>query len=114
VASCLSVGRFDGAIVTCAAHEWAFEGRGGGGVNPTGARLRRFANKVKNDVVFGNRDILIASVAAGLASVIMILVDLAQLGALFGFSSDEYSGSRIPLNSADRATWSTGRHQPVA
>jgi heat shock protein HtpX len=41
----------------------------------------------------GNRDILIASVAAGLASMIMILVDLAQLGALFGFgSSDEDSG----------------------
>lgn len=41
----------------------------------------------------GNRDILIASVAAGLASMIMILADLAQLGALFGFgTSDEASG----------------------
>jgi heat shock protein HtpX len=41
----------------------------------------------------GNRDILLASVAAGLASMIMILVDLAQLGALFGFgTSDEDSG----------------------
>jgi heat shock protein HtpX len=41
----------------------------------------------------GNRDILIASVAAGLASMIMILVDIAQLGALFGFGgSDEDSG----------------------
>ncbi|MGH4027197.1 MAG: M48 family metalloprotease [Pseudonocardiaceae bacterium] len=41
----------------------------------------------------GNRDILIASVAAGLASMIMILVDLAQLGALFGFGGhDEDSG----------------------
>lgn len=37
----------------------------------------------------GNRDILIASVAAGLASMIMILVDLAQLGALFGFGNSE-------------------------
>jgi heat shock protein HtpX len=41
----------------------------------------------------GNRDILVASVAAGLASMIMILVDIAQLGALFGFGgSDEDSG----------------------
>jgi heat shock protein HtpX len=41
----------------------------------------------------GNRDILIASVAAGLASMIIFLVDLAQLGALFGFGgSDEDSG----------------------
>jgi heat shock protein HtpX len=37
----------------------------------------------------GNRDILIASVAAGLASMVMILVNLAQLGALFGFGSGE-------------------------
>src|SRR5579884_712425 len=42
----------------------------------------------------GNRDIVIASVAAGLASMIMILVDLAQLGALFGFgNSDDDSGA---------------------
>jgi heat shock protein HtpX len=39
-----------------------------------------------------NRDILIASVAAGLASMIMILVNIAQLGALFGFGGDEDSG----------------------
>jgi heat shock protein HtpX len=37
----------------------------------------------------GNRDILTASVAAGLASMIMILVNLAQLGALFGFGGGE-------------------------
>jgi heat shock protein HtpX len=41
----------------------------------------------------GNRDILIASVAAGLASMIMILVNIAQLGVLFGFGgNDEDSG----------------------
>jgi heat shock protein HtpX len=40
-----------------------------------------------------SRDILIASVAAGLASMVMILVNLAQLGALFGLGgSDEDSG----------------------
>ncbi|SFT71410.1 Heat shock protein. Metallo peptidase. MEROPS family M48B [Actinopolyspora lacussalsi subsp. righensis] len=37
----------------------------------------------------GNRDILISSVAAGLASMVMILVNIAQLGALFGFGGDE-------------------------
>lgn len=37
----------------------------------------------------GNRDILIATVAAGLASMLMILVQFAQLGALFGFGSDD-------------------------
>jgi len=37
----------------------------------------------------GNRDILIASVAAGLASMIMIIVNIAQLGALFGFGGSE-------------------------
>lgn len=36
-----------------------------------------------------NRDILIASVAAGLASMIMILVNVAQLGAVFGFGGNE-------------------------
>jgi heat shock protein HtpX len=37
----------------------------------------------------GNRDILIASVAAGLASMVMIMVNLAQFGALLGFGGDE-------------------------
>jgi heat shock protein HtpX len=40
----------------------------------------------------GNRDILIASVAAGLASMVMILVNIAQLGALFGFGGSDEDG----------------------
>jgi heat shock protein HtpX len=40
----------------------------------------------------GNRDILIATVAAGLASMLMILVQFAQLGALFGFGRGEGDG----------------------
>ncbi|PVZ15018.1 heat shock protein HtpX [Actinomycetospora cinnamomea] len=40
----------------------------------------------------GNRDVLIASVAAGLASMVMILANLAQLGALFGFGSVDDDG----------------------
>jgi heat shock protein HtpX len=40
----------------------------------------------------GNRDILIATVAAGLASMLMILVQFAQFGALFGFGRGEDDG----------------------
>jgi heat shock protein HtpX len=40
----------------------------------------------------GNRDILIASVAAGLASMIMIVINIAQLGALFGFGGEDDDG----------------------
>jgi heat shock protein HtpX len=40
----------------------------------------------------GNRDILIASVAAGLASMIMIVVNMAQLGAIFGLGSGDDDG----------------------
>jgi toluene monooxygenase system ferredoxin subunit len=41
LASRLSDGRFDGQLITCAAHEWVFDARGGNGVNPIQARLRR-------------------------------------------------------------------------
>jgi heat shock protein HtpX len=37
----------------------------------------------------GNRDILIATVAAGLASMVMIIANIAQLGAMFGFGHDD-------------------------
>lgn len=37
----------------------------------------------------GNRDILIATVAAGLASMVMIIANIAQLGAMFGFGRDD-------------------------
>lgn len=40
----------------------------------------------------GNRDILIATVAAGLASMLMILVQFAQFGALFGFGRSDDDG----------------------
>lgn len=40
----------------------------------------------------GNRDVLIASIAAGLASMVMILVNIAQLGTLFGFGSGDDEG----------------------
>ena len=34
LASRLSDGRFDGRLITCAAHEWVFDACGGTGVNP--------------------------------------------------------------------------------
>jgi toluene monooxygenase system ferredoxin subunit len=42
LASRLSVGRFDGRLITCAAHEWVFDALGGSGVNPAQACLRRY------------------------------------------------------------------------
>ena len=40
----------------------------------------------------GNRDILIASVAAGLASMVMIVVNIAQFSAIFGLGSEDDDG----------------------
>jgi toluene monooxygenase system ferredoxin subunit len=42
LASRLSDGSFDGRLITCAAHEWIFDARGGSGVNPAQACLRRY------------------------------------------------------------------------
>ncbi|MDQ1489334.1 MAG: toluene monooxygenase system ferredoxin subunit [Actinomycetota bacterium] len=56
LANPLSRGRFDGRILTCAAHEWAFDGRGGGGVNPAKACLRAFAVRVVDDVISVNTE----------------------------------------------------------
>jgi toluene monooxygenase system ferredoxin subunit len=56
LASPLSRGRFDGRVLTCAAHEWTFDGRGGGGLNPAGACLRAYAVRVVDDVISVNTD----------------------------------------------------------
>lgn len=48
----LSEGGFDGRRITCAAHEWVFDARGGAGVNPVGAFLRRYPTCVVDDVIF--------------------------------------------------------------
>jgi toluene monooxygenase system ferredoxin subunit len=47
----LSQGRFDGRILTCAAHEWTFDGHGGAGVNPASACLRAYAVRIVGDVI---------------------------------------------------------------
>ena len=52
LASRLSDGRFDGRLITCAAHEWVFDARGGCGVNPAQSRLQRYPACVVNDAIF--------------------------------------------------------------
>jgi toluene monooxygenase system ferredoxin subunit len=65
----LSRGRFDGRMLTCAAHEWTFDGRGGGGVNPGEACLRAYAVRVVGDVISVNVD-EITAVARGLPGLV--------------------------------------------
>jgi toluene monooxygenase system ferredoxin subunit len=52
LASRLSEGRFDGRLITCSAHEWVFDGRGGGGVNPAQACLRRYPTRVIGNQIY--------------------------------------------------------------
>ena len=52
LASRLSEGRFDGRLITCAAHEWVFDAHGGGGVNPAGSCLHRYPACVVDDAIF--------------------------------------------------------------
>jgi toluene monooxygenase system ferredoxin subunit len=48
----LSEGRFDGRLITCAAHEWVFDAHGGGGVNPAESCLHRYPVRVVDDAIF--------------------------------------------------------------
>lgn len=52
LASRLSEGRFDGRLITCAAHEWVFDARGGVGVNPAQACLHRYPARVIGKEIF--------------------------------------------------------------
>jgi toluene monooxygenase system ferredoxin subunit len=51
-ASRLSDGRFDGRLITCAAHEWVFDACGGAGVNPARACLRRYPAWVTGNEIY--------------------------------------------------------------
>jgi toluene monooxygenase system ferredoxin subunit len=51
LANPLSKGLLDGHVLTCAAHEWAFDVRTGSGVNPAEVCLRRFQVRVERDSV---------------------------------------------------------------
>jgi toluene monooxygenase system ferredoxin subunit len=56
LANPLSKGALDGHVLTCAAHEWAFDVRTGNGVNPAAACLRRFPVCVDGDTVLVELD----------------------------------------------------------
>lgn len=47
----LSDGRFDGRRLTCPVHEWCFDARGGGGVNPAGASLDAYPVRLLRDTI---------------------------------------------------------------
>ena len=45
----LSKGRLEEQVLTCAAHEWSFDVRTGGGINPAGVCLRRYPVRLEGD-----------------------------------------------------------------
>jgi len=51
LANPLSKGALDAQVLTCAAHEWAFDVRTGNGVNPTAACLRRFPVRIDGNTI---------------------------------------------------------------
>jgi toluene monooxygenase system ferredoxin subunit len=48
----LAEGRFDGRILTCAAHLWQFNLCTGEGVNPKGCQLYRYQAKLQDATIF--------------------------------------------------------------
>ena len=52
LASPLSAGALDGAVLTCGAHEWQFDVRTGRGVNPASACLRRYPVRLDGEQIF--------------------------------------------------------------
>lgn len=54
LANPLSEGELRDNRLTCVAHEWVFDARTGGGVNPEDACLRRFPVRVKGDRIVVN------------------------------------------------------------
>jgi toluene monooxygenase system ferredoxin subunit len=53
LASPLSEGTLsDGGVLTCAAHEWAFDARTGRGVNPASACLHRYPVRLDGERIF--------------------------------------------------------------
>jgi toluene monooxygenase system ferredoxin subunit len=43
----LSKGKLEGHVLTCAAHEWSFDVRTGGGINPSQLCLQRHAVRIE-------------------------------------------------------------------
>jgi toluene monooxygenase system ferredoxin subunit len=52
LANPLSQGVLRDGVLTCAAHEWAFDARTGRGVNPASACLRRYPLRLDGDRIF--------------------------------------------------------------
>lgn len=51
----LVYGEFDGAILTCANHQWCFDVSTGRGVNPPGCRLDKYLVEVDGDDIYVDR-----------------------------------------------------------
>jgi toluene monooxygenase system ferredoxin subunit len=51
LANPLSNGRISGYVLTCAAHEWAFDIRDGSGIDPVSAELRAFPVRLDGQTV---------------------------------------------------------------
>jgi len=47
----LSMGKLEEHVLTCAAHEWSFDVRTGGGINPASACLHRYPVRLDGDRV---------------------------------------------------------------
>jgi nitrite reductase/ring-hydroxylating ferredoxin subunit len=45
-------GQLVGKVLTCRAHQWSFDACSGGGINPSGACLRRFPLRIENGSVW--------------------------------------------------------------
>ena len=52
----LSKGALDAQVLTCAAHEWAFDVRTGNGVNPAAVCLRRFPVRIDGNTILVDLD----------------------------------------------------------
>lgn len=51
-AALLSEGSLQGHVLTCRLHEWQYDARSGGGINPARIQLERYAVEIREDDVF--------------------------------------------------------------
>jgi toluene monooxygenase system ferredoxin subunit len=50
-AALLSKGRLEGNVLTCSVHHWCYDVCSGSGINPSSARLRRFATRIEDQQI---------------------------------------------------------------
>src|ERR1041384_7293266 len=53
----LSAGQLHGCVLTCAAHEWQYDARTGGGLNPRHVKLRPLPAKVEDGAIWVDVDL---------------------------------------------------------